>query len=69
MNCVDATWWGLQECQPPAVENDSTSSPLSTPKFPGGVSYDGAAGGGVLRRFKKFTTLRWSMFDVFFWDL
>ena len=52
---------GLQECQPLAVENDSTSSllslgPKSTPKFPG-VCYDGAAGDGVLCRFEIHTSL------------
>ena len=60
---------GLQECQPLAVENDSTSSllslgPKSAPKFPG-VCYDGAAGDGVLCRFQKIIPV-WCFF---FWIL
>ena len=63
---------GLQECQPPAAENDSTSSllslgPKSAPKFPG-VCYDGAESDGVLCRFQKFTTLRWSSLMFCSWS-
>ena len=60
---------GLQECQPLAVENDSTSSllslgPKSAPKFPG-VCYDGAAGDGVLCRFQKIIPV-WCFFFLDF---
>ena len=60
---------GLQECQPLAVENDSTSSllslgPKTAPKFPG-ECYDGAAGVGVLCSFQKIIPVKRFFFSGF----